>query len=217
MRQLCCTMKSATHSGGTFHDICIFYHPRTMSRKVTICESASITSIINIMKNTSQTKKQFIIKLSLAIAIALLGGIVGYLIGINKSDSTPKQNVPGYITAEAATNQVNNFYQQYLNPKKESPEASRNYYVSQYGSKNLVFYKTYYQHGFDPIVCSVTMPISVTATNVQPGAGATVKARATYLDGTTSDIGLTLVLSSEGFKIDSITCPDGKGNLAPQT
>lgn len=169
------------------------------------------------MKKAEQTKKQFVIKLSIMVVVALVGGVAGYLIGVNKSDGTPKQNKPGYITAESATNQVNNFYQQYLNPKKESPEESRNYYVSQYGDKNLVFYKTYYQHGFDPIICSTVMPATVTVTDAQPGAGATVNAKAVYPDGSAANINLTLVMNNEGFKIDTITCPSDKGNLPPQS
>jgi hypothetical protein len=152
-----------------------------------------------------------------ALITIVLSGFVGYRLAYQKYNPniTPTQNTPGYIAADAARNQVNNFYQQYLHPKKETPEESRNVYVSHYGDKNLVFYKAYYQHGFDPIVCSSVVPTSVTATSVQPGAGAVVDAEAKYPDGSTANIVLTLVLNAEGFRIDSITCPGDKGNLPP--
>lgn len=164
-----------------------------------------------------QAKRRFITKLGVGLIIIGIGGsVVGYLIGINiDASEVHEQNTPGYITAESARSHVDNFYQQYLHPKKESPEESRDVYVSEYGSKNLVFYKAYYQHGFDPIVCSTVMPTSVAVTDIQPGAGANVVAEAEYPNGSTANIGLTLVINAEGFKIDSITCPGDKGNLLP--
>lgn len=171
-------------------------------------------------KNTAIKQNKVSVTTTVVALIALvLGGFTGYLLAYQKYDPSkiPTENRPGYITADAARSQVNNFYKQYLNPKKESPEEARNVYISKYGDKNLVFYKNYYQHGFDPIVCSATMPISVTAKTIQPGAGAVVNAEARYPDGSTSDITLTLVLNSEGFRVDSITCPGDKGNLLPKS
>jgi hypothetical protein len=151
------------------------------------------------------------------LVVAIFSGFFGYSLASQKygSNKTPTQNTPGYITADAARDQVDNFYRQYLHPRKGAPEESRKAFVSTYGDKNLVFYSNYYQHGFDPIVCSSIMPASVTAMNVQPGAGAIVKAEAKYPDDSTANITLTLVLNSEGFRIDSITCPGVKGNLLP--
>ncbi len=80
-----------------------------------------------------------------------------------------------------------------------------------------MFYSQYYRHGFDPIVCSEVMPTSVTATSVTPGPGATVTATAKYPDGTTANIGLTLVLNNKGFGIDTVTCPGNRGNLPPSS
>lgn len=147
----------------------------------------------------------------------ILSGFIGYRLAYQKynPNKIPTQNTPGYITADAARNQVNNFYQQYLYPRKDTPEESRKIYISGYGDKNLVFYSGYYQHGFDPIVCSSVMPTSVTATSVKPGPGAVVNAEAKYPDGSTANIVATLVLNVEGFRIDSITCPGAKGNLPP--
>lgn len=168
------------------------------------------------MKKNLQTKKQLTITLILLMSVIVLSGLVGYNLGLYRAhNDTPKQNTPGFITAEAARDQVNNFYQQYLHSKGQDPEKWRNILVSNYGSKNLVFYKIYYQHGFDPITCSSTMPISVTATNIQPGPGATAKAEAIYTDGSTAIIDVTLVINTEGFKMDTITCPGDKGNLTP--
>lgn len=164
-----------------------------------------------------QQDKSLMVIVVAALITIVLSGFVGYRLAYQKYNPTkiPAQNTPGYITADGARNQVNNFYQQYLHPKKETPEESRKINVSLYGSKNLVFYSKYYQHGFDPIVCSSVMPTSVTATSVQPGAGAVVNAEAKYPDGSTANIDLTLVLNIEGFRIDSITCPGTKGNLSP--
>jgi len=169
------------------------------------------------MKNSLKANKQLRTKLSIAVAVTVLGILIGYGFGLNKGrNDTPKQNTPGYITAESARNQVNNFYQQYLQSREGDSDKWRNMLVSNYGDKNLVFYKTYYQHGFDPIVCSATMPTSVTVTDVKPGAGATVKAKAIYADGSTAAIDVTLVINAEGFRIDTITCPGDKGNLPPK-
>jgi len=167
---------------------------------------------------TTKPKQKVIVR-TIAIIVALIAivvsGFVGYRIAYQKynPNKSPTQNTPGYITADAARDQVDNFYQQYLHPRKETPEASRRVYVSGYGSKNLMFYRNYYQHGFDPIVCSSVMPTSVTATSVKPGMGAEVTALAKYPDGSTADIVLTEVINIEGFKIDTITCPGDKGNL----
>lgn len=167
--------------------------------------------------NKQTTFRESILIAAFVVVVIVLTGYLGYYIGTNKhDDGLPLENTPGYITADAARDQVNNFYQQYLNPKKQNPEASRELYISQYGDKNLVFYSKYYKHGFDPIVCSSIMPISVTALRVQPGAGAEVTAEAKYEDGTSANIDLTLVLNNEGFKIDTITCSGIKGNLPPQ-
>jgi hypothetical protein len=154
----------------------------------------------------------------IAFIIVVFSAFAGYGLAYEKynPNKTPTKNTPGYITAEEARNQVNGFYEQYLNPRKDTPEKSRKAYVASYGTKNLVFYSEYYLHGFDPIMCSSAMPTSVVATKVQPGSGALVTAEATYPDGSTANINLTLVLNSEGFGIDTITCPGEKGNLPPK-
>lgn len=170
-------------------------------------------------KKTSQQKYRPLTMAVVVLVFTALSGFVGYRLAYQKyhPDKIPAQNTPGYITADAARDQVNNFYQQYVNPRKDDPEEWRKIFVNNYGSKNLVFYSKYYQHGFDPIVCSSVMPSSVTATSIQPGAGAVVDAEAKYPDGSTANIDLTLVLNIEGFKIDSITCPGDKGNLPPSS
>lgn len=167
-------------------------------------------------KNTSiQQNKHFMITL---IAAIVLSGFAGYSLAYEKYNpsKTPTQNTPGYITEDEASNQVNGFYEQYLSSKKNIPEESRKAnLIDSYGTKNLVFYSKYYQHGFDPIVCSVDMPTSVKATNVRPGPGALVTAEAKYPDASTANIDLTLVFNNAGFGIDTITCPGNKGNLPP--
>lgn len=170
-------------------------------------------------KTSTQQKKPFIVAITIALIAVVLSGAAGYSLAYNRYNpsNTPTKNTLGYITEEEARGQVNGFYEQYLNPRKDTPEESRKAYINSYGTKNLMFYSVYYQHGFDPIVCSRVMPTSVTAKDVQPGAGASVTAKAGYPDGSTANINLTLVLNNEGFGIDTITCPGDKGNLPPQT
>lgn len=156
---------------------------------------------------------------AVALILIVCSGFVGYHFAYQKYNPSkiPTQNTPGYITAAAARDQVNNFYQQYLHPRTDKPEESRKALVSGYGDQNLVFYREYYQHGFDPIVCSSVMPTSVTATSVKPGWGAEVTAQAKYPNGSTASIVLTEVINIEGFKIDSIMCPGAMGNLPPES
>lgn len=168
-------------------------------------------------KNSIQQNKHFIITLVIVLVAVTLSGLTGYGIAYKKynPNTIPTKNIPGHITAEEARNQVNGFYEQYLNPKKNNPEESRQAYIASYGTKNLMFYSKYYKHGFDPIVCSTIMPKSVKIKNVQPGAGALVKVEATYPDNSTASIDLSLVLNNEGFGIDTITCSGDKGSLPP--
>ena len=174
---------------------------------------------MNKRNTTIAQNKLLTITLAVAIVCVSLGGLVGYKLAHDRysPSKTPSQNTPGYITEKEARDQVNGFYAQYLNPKQGAPEDSRKAYIDSYGTKNLTFYSQYYQHGFDPIVCSPIMPTSVTATDVKPGPGATVTAAAKYPDGTTANIGLTLILNNEGFGIDTVTCPGDKGNLLPNS
>ncbi len=147
----------------------------------------------------------------------IAGGVTGYSLAFTKynPNRTPSDNVPGYITVDEARGQVKGFYEQYLRPRESNSPVSRQAIIRSYGTKNLLFYSQYYQHGFDPIVCSTTMPSNVTTKNVTPGAGALVTAEARYPDGSTADIDVTLVLNRDGFGIDTITCPGDKGNLPP--
>ncbi len=125
----------------------------------------------------------------------------------------PPHHVIPYVDGDVATQQVSNFYRQYINPNTKPEFRPR--MIDGYGSKNLVFYDQYYQHGFDPIICSTVMPIKVTALLVSTGPVATVSAVAEYPDGTKSTIVTTVVLNG-ALQIDSITCPGDKGNLPPQ-
>jgi hypothetical protein len=170
-------------------------------------------------KASIRQNKPLLITVVVALIAIVCSGFVGYHLAYQKynPNKTPTQNTPGYITADAARDEVNNFYQQYIHPKTGVQEASREAFIKAAGSKNLMFYSEYYQHGFDPIVCSSVMPTSVTVTSIQPGPGAAVKAEAKYPDGSTATIDLTLVLNIDGFKIDTITCPGAKGNLPPSS
>ena len=169
-------------------------------------------------KKSIQKNQPFIITLVVALIATTLSGLVGYSLAYGKynPNKTPTQNTPGYITEEEARGQVKGFYEQYLHPRNGTPEGLRQALIHSYGTKNLTFYSRYYQHGFDPIVCSTVIPMGVKVKSVQPGAGALVKVEATYPDNSTANIDVTLVLNNEGFGIDTITCPGDKGNLPPK-
>lgn len=123
----------------------------------------------------------------------------------------PNHTIP-YVDGSTATDQVEAFYQQYLNPRT----PARDKLIGLYGSHNLVFYSQYYQHGFNPITCSTVDPTKVVASLVSTGPVAHVKATASYANGATADILTTVVLNDNGIQIDSITCPGDKGNLFPE-
>lgn len=169
--------------------------------------------------HTIRYKNPFLVAAILLLIGAMAGYSVGYYVSSLKHDphNIPTENKTGYITTNEARNMVDNFYQQYLHPKKESPDEYRKLYVNGWGSKGLAFYNEYYRHGFDPIVCSSVMPTSVVAQSIETGAGAAVIAEAKYPDGSTENIVITLVLNIDGFKIDTITCAGDKGNLPPST
>lgn len=140
-------------------------------------------------------------------ALTLVWAIIDAGPAKQKPDPLPRHTIP-YVDGEAAADQVENFYQQYLNPRT----LSKRMLVEGYGNKNLAFYYDYYQHGFDPIVCSTEVPVEVTASLVSTGPVAVVNALAKYTDGTKSNIVVRVVLN-DGMEIDSITCPGDKGNL----
>lgn len=152
----------------------------------------------------------------IVVVVALVFGIGGYYVG-SKHSSIPKDpsgNTAGYVIAHQAREQVNNFYKQYIEDNNK-PEL-RPLLLRGYGSNNLVFYNSYYQHGFDPITCSSLVPTAAAITRVLPGTVATVYADISYADHSTSIIKATVLINNDGIKIDSITCPGDKGNLTPQ-
>ena len=118
-----------------------------------------------------------------------------------------------YVDGSDATEQVANFYRQYINPR--TTPAFQKYLINGYGNNNLRFYTDYYQHGFDPVTCSTTLPIKVTAALVSAGPVATVNAIAEYTNNTKDNIVARIVLDDQGIKIDSIACSGNKGNLLP--
>lgn len=141
--------------------------------------------------------------------------LTGYLFvsSQNKKEDTelPAHVLP-YVDGTAAIEQVNNFYRQYI----VSDTAQQREIINGYGSDNLQFYATYYQHGFDPITCSEVMPVTVSSTLVSTGQVATVKTEMRYPDATTSEVLTTVVLNGE-MQIDSISCPGPRGHLLPNT
>lgn len=160
-------------------------------------------------------KLGFLPNATIALLILVVAGVVGYYIGLrhNNPNAIPSQNKVGYVISQEATDQVTDFYRQYINSSTAS--EFRRVLLNGYGSKNLVFYDAYYQHGFDPIVCSSVMPIKVNVSHTIPGPVATVDVAVEYPDHSTAALTATVVINNEGLKIDSITCPGARGNLPP--
>ena len=155
--------------------------------------------------------------LLIALALALLARLIGWpvyhaLTAKNVAIPFPKSRL-AYVDGSDATEQVANFYRQYTKPG--ATPAFQKFLIKGYGTNNLLFYTEYYQHGFDPITCSTTMPTKVTVALVSTGPVATVNAVAEYSDNSKENIVARVVLDDQGLNIDSITCPAAKGNLAP--
>lgn len=154
-------------------------------------------------------------KLAVVAVVLLVAAAAGWVVyrQTAKDSFMPSttSRVP-YVDGDDAAEQVGNFYRQYI-ASADKPEFQK-ILISGYGDQNLVFYDEYYQHGFDPITCSVAMPTKVTASLVSTGPVAVVNAFATYPDSTRATMKVRVTLSDK-LGIDSITCPDPKGNLPP--
>lgn len=118
-----------------------------------------------------------------------------------------------YVDGTEATEEVANFYRQYIDP--ETSMDTRRTLLRGFGTDGLAFYSQYYQHGFDPITCSVFVPKAVTTSLVSTGPTATVNAVAEYTDGRKATIVTTVVLTDR-LLIDSVTCPGSQGHLPPR-
>lgn len=157
-----------------------------------------------------------ILAAAVLVSLAILGWAAYHAAPHNKT-VIPKLNskIP-YVDGPSATDQVANFYQQYIDQRLTAkfPDYHKTL-IEGYGSRNLVFYNQYYRHGFDPIICSNVMPTKVTANLVSTGPVATVKASLEYPDKTNTTVTARVVLDDEGLQIDSLTCPGAKGNLPP--
>ena len=127
----------------------------------------------------------------------------------------PNHTMP-YIDGDEALRHVESFYHSYTlsNPKLAESKKKT---VEIFGSKNLEFYYAYYQHGFDPITCSVLMPNKITSRLDRTGPIALIKSIEEYADGSKQEIQNTVVLNNDGMEIDSVSCPGNKGNLLPKT
>ena len=153
--------------------------------------------------------------LLIALAVALLARIIGW--PVYQAVTTEKVAMPvvkskmAYVDGSEATNQVANFYRQYIKPG--TTPAFQKFLIKSYGNGNLLFYTEYYRHGFDPIVCSTKMPAKVTTTLDSTGPVATVNAIAQYPDNSKENIVARVVLDDRGLNIDSIACPGVQGNL----
>lgn len=165
-------------------------------------------------KQTTSLRKYYPhIIIVLAVLLVAVTGWALHERGTNKNPLPTKSRL-AYVDGNDAVAQVSNFYKQYLADANNPAFQKRLISVS--GDQNLVFYNDYYQHGFDPITCSTDTPTSVTASLVSTGPVATVNALATYPDHTTANITVKVTLTDR-LNIDSVTCPDTKGNLPPAT
>jgi hypothetical protein len=126
--------------------------------------------------------------------------------------SVPTQSKLAYVDGNDATDQVANFYRQYIALADEPDRQQK--LIPVYGNENLTFYSRYYRHGFDPITCSTLRVSDVSASVIAPGPVAHVKAMLTYIDHSSAQIEAVVVLSDR-LAIDSLTCPGAKGNLPP--
>jgi hypothetical protein len=167
-------------------------------------------------KPTKQKHRTLIIILAAAVfcSVAVIGWAVYDARPPKPKVYPPPNHTIPYVDGATATQQVANFYQQYMNPN--TPLALRLKLIEAFGNKNLLFYSEYYRHGFDPITCSAAMPTKVNASLVSTGPVAIVNADLEYPDNTKATIVAKVVLDDEGVSIDSITCPGNKGNLQPE-
>lgn len=168
-------------------------------------------------KQISLTRKHNSLLLVLVVvAVAIVFGVGGYYLRSSEVNAykDPSGNTAGYVIARQAEGQVKNFYRQYIKEYNNSKFLLRD--VQGYGSDNLAFYNSYYQHGFNPITCSSLAPVAVNISKTTPGTVATVYADLEYSDHSTSTVKATVVINNDGIKIDSITCPGDKGNLPPE-
>ena len=128
-----------------------------------------------------------------------------------KSVSLPGHTMP-YVDGNEAVGQVENFYKLYTSPNP-AYAMNKNKTVETFGSNNLEFYYSYYNHGFDPITCSTLNITSLNHTLESTGAVAKVNTNINYTDGSSAVVQSNVVLNDEGLDIDSIQCPGNKGNL----
>jgi hypothetical protein len=122
-------------------------------------------------------------------------------------------STPGSVNLLEATAFVNSFYTSYVNAVKSSGNADA--VIKNDGDANLAFYKAYYQHGFDPIICAQATPATVKATGVSSSNGVAVISVLETYTVASDDLTITAhVVDQAGLKIDSLTCPGTLGTLS---
>lgn len=166
------------------------------------------------MAKSKQPAKNFNTRIIIVFA-ALLVLSLAWIVYDKTTDtsSLSTKSKLAYVDGAEATQQVSNFYRQYL-ANADKPDDQKKL-IAKYGNQNLEFYNEYYQHGFDPITCSRMAPTKVTTSLSSTGTNAVVKVLASYPDHTISTLMARVVLSDE-MEIDSITCPSPIGNLPPK-
>jgi hypothetical protein len=166
-------------------------------------------------KNQTSPSQKYYLHIIITLAM-LLVAVTAWALHERQAGELPYPTTSrlAHIDGNDAVAQVANFYKQYLADASNATFQGR--LVSTYGSQNLAFYDNYYQHGFDPITCSTTLPTSVSASLASTGPVAAITAHATYPDHTTANITVRVILTDR-LEIDSITCPAPMGNLPPTT
>jgi Tfp pilus assembly major pilin PilA len=128
-----------------------------------------------------------------------------------RSSSNSEQTSTPAISVSAATQLLNNFYNQYLGFEKADPPQTTetSQLVSQDGTAALVGYytpKTGYSYYENPIVCAQGLPSSISVTNVSSTSTAATATIVETFGKSSSDISAKVVSQSGNLKIDSITC-----------
>ncbi len=167
-------------------------------------------------KKSPNKSPQKLYKYALLLIIVALACVFAYHAGAKSEETNkdPSGNTIGYVVAEQASSQAENFYKSYMENTDNAEKKDK--LVELFGTKELVFYNKYYQHSFDPIVCSDRKPTDVSVVQASPGTEAIIKLEVSYDDGTKAQIGTSVVINNDGLRINSVTCPADKADLPPK-
>jgi hypothetical protein len=123
----------------------------------------------------------------------------------------PTSTLP-HVDGAAAVEHVSSFYGQYLSAAGDA--RLQMIAVKGFGDANLAFYAEYYQHGFDPLTCSASIPKSVRASLVKSGTSTAVSVTPEF-DGHEGKAFTVTVILDDSMHVDSVDCGQGLSHLAP--